>query len=42
MPRLLALLLKEFRQMRHDRRIVFIAIVAPFIQLVVLDRKSVV
>ena len=35
MPRLFALLLKEFRQMRHDRRIVFIAIVAPFIQLVV-------
>lgn len=35
MPRLAALLLKEFRQMRHDRRIIFIAIVAPFIQLVV-------
>jgi ABC-2 type transport system permease protein len=35
MPRLFALLLKEFRQMRHDRRIVFIAIIAPFIQLVV-------
>lgn len=35
MPRLFALLLKEFRQMRHDRRIIFIAIVAPFIQLVV-------
>lgn len=35
MPRLFALLLKEFRQMRHDRRIIFIAIIAPFIQLVV-------
>ncbi|HTU80703.1 MAG TPA: ABC transporter permease [Candidatus Acidoferrales bacterium] len=35
MPRLFALLLKEFRQMRHDRRIVFISIVAPFVQLVV-------
>lgn len=35
MPRLAALLLKEFRQMRHDKRIIFIAIVAPFIQLIV-------
>jgi ABC-2 type transport system permease protein len=30
-----ALLLKEFRQMRHDRRIAFVAIVAPFVQLCV-------
>ncbi|MBV8331408.1 MAG: ABC transporter permease [Candidatus Eremiobacteraeota bacterium] len=28
-----ALLFKEFRQMRHDRRIAFVAILAPFIQL---------
>jgi len=28
-----ALLLKEFQQMRHDRRIGFVAILAPFIQL---------
>ena len=30
-----ALLQKEFRQMRHDRRIGFVAILAPFIQLCV-------
>lgn len=30
-----SLLFKEFRQMRHDRRIAFVAIVAPFIQLCV-------
>jgi ABC-2 type transport system permease protein len=30
-----ALLQKEFRQMRHDRRIAFVAILAPFIQLCV-------
>jgi ABC-2 type transport system permease protein len=30
-----ALLLKEYRQIRHDRRIVFVAILAPFIQLCV-------
>ncbi|HEY1977093.1 MAG TPA: ABC transporter permease [Candidatus Baltobacteraceae bacterium] len=30
-----ALLFKEFRQMRHDRRIAFVAILAPFIQLCV-------
>ncbi|HVA33358.1 MAG TPA: ABC transporter permease, partial [Candidatus Baltobacteraceae bacterium] len=30
-----ALLVKEFQQMRHDRRIAFVAIVAPFIQLCV-------
>jgi ABC-2 type transport system permease protein len=28
-----ALLLKEFQQMRHDRRIGFVAVLAPFIQL---------
>ena len=30
-----ALLLKEFQQMRHDKRIAFVAILAPFIQLCV-------